>query len=132
MILVDTSVIIDLLKNKSNEETRKFRTILDFHIPFGITSLIYQEVLQGVATQSQYLKLKTYLDTFEIYEPRNPRETFAKAALVYFQCRKKGITVRSSVDCLIIEIAREHRLKILHNDSDYERISKVVGDVEFF
>ncbi len=43
MILVDTSILIDYLKDKNSPEIEKFNTILDLQIPFGITSQIYQE-----------------------------------------------------------------------------------------
>ena len=34
------------------------------------------------------------------------------------------MTVGSSVDCLIAQTAIEHRLHLLHNDSDFDRIAE--------
>lgn len=65
MVLVDTSVLIDFLKEKNSPEIHKFNTILDLHIPFGITSHIYQEILQGTSSQKDFNTLKRYLDTFD-------------------------------------------------------------------
>ncbi len=45
MILVDTSVLIDLFKGVSSEPANRMRDVLALQIPFGITSVIYQEVL---------------------------------------------------------------------------------------
>ena len=73
MVLVDTSVLIDFLKDKNNAKTNKFDTIFDLNIPFGITSHIYQELLQGSATQKDFNTLKKYLDTFTIYSPRDQK-----------------------------------------------------------
>ena len=51
MILVDTSVLIDLFKGNKNQAVTSFYEIVHRQIPFGITSVIYQEVLQGAKTE---------------------------------------------------------------------------------
>ena len=63
MILVDTSVFIDYFKGKNNECTEKFQYILDEKIEFGITNLIYLELLQGARDEHEYKELKDYLET---------------------------------------------------------------------
>lgn len=132
MILVDTSVLIDFLKNKSNEGTDKFNTILELSIPFGITNHIYQELLQGTSSERDFNILQEYLDTFTFYYPKDNKQSFAEAAHIYFECRRKGITISSSVDCLISQIARENNLKLLHSDKDYVNIKKVIKNIDFF
>lgn len=132
MILVDTSVLIDFLKNKNNEGTDKFDTVLELNIPFGITSHIYQELLQGSSSERNFNVLKKYLDTFTFYFPKDNKQSFAEAAHIYFKCRKRGITISSSIDCLIAQIVRENNLKLLHNDKDFDNIKKIFNDIEFF
>ena len=105
MILVDTSVLIDFFKGVKNPTKLSLKSILEQDIPFGITSLIYQEVLQGAKSEKEYADLKKYLISQRFFHPQDPIDTFAKAAGIYFRCRKKGITVRSTVDCLIAQIA---------------------------
>ena len=51
MILVDTSVLIDFFKGTKNMESRKFEVVLQKKIPFGISSFIFQEVLQGAGSE---------------------------------------------------------------------------------
>jgi predicted nucleic acid-binding protein len=132
VILIDTSVLIDFLKEIKNPATDKFNEILELNIPFGITSHIYQELLQGTSTQKDFNSLKKYLDTFTFFLPLDSRESYYEAAKIFFQCRKKGITVRSSIDCLIVQIAIEHGLKLLHNDRDFENIKTVITKLEFY
>lgn len=132
MILVDTSILIDYLRDKNDPKLGKFNEILELNIPFGICGVIYQELLQGAATQDDFDTLKKYLDTFTFYFPQNQKETYAEAAHIYFLCRRKGIAIRSTIDCLIVQIAREHNLKLLHNDKDFDNIKKVIKDIEFF
>jgi predicted nucleic acid-binding protein len=126
MILVDTSVLIDFFKGTKNEASQKLRTVLQRGIPFGITSCIFQEVLQGAASEKEYSILDSYLRTQRFYHLKDPVDSFARAARIYMNCRKKGITVRSTIDCLIVETALEHDLFLLHNDSDYTAIARVV------
>ena len=64
MILVDTSVLIDFLKENINEQVNKFEYILSMNIPYGINFFIYQELLQGARTDNNYSELKQYLDNF--------------------------------------------------------------------
>ena len=131
MILVDTSVLIDFFKGIKNPAEVKFKSILEQDIPFGITSLIYQEVLQGAKSEKEYAGLKKYLSSQRFFHPKDPIETSAKAAGIYFRCRKKGITVRSTVDCMIAQIAIESELLLLHNDRDFEAMAAVAA-LKFF
>ncbi len=125
MVLVDTSVLIDYLRGKGNEGTAKFQTLLDSETPYGINSFIYLEVLQGVRSESDFRKVKSYLDTQTIYDLQDRRDSYAQTARLYFKCRQKGITVNSSVDFLIAQTALENDLYLLHNDSDFKQIAKV-------
>lgn len=126
MILVDTSVLIHFLKGVDSEGSRKFRMVLQRGIPFGINSLIFQEVLQGAGSEKEYLTLKKYLETQRFYHLRDPIDSFAKAAKIYLDCRKKGITIRSSIDCLIAQTVLENDLFLLHEDSDFHLMAKAV------
>jgi predicted nucleic acid-binding protein len=51
-------------------------------------------------------------------------EAYVQAAKLYRAGRKRGVTIRSLVDCLIAAITIENRAAILHKDRDYERISE--------
>ncbi|MBM4272763.1 MAG: PIN domain nuclease [Deltaproteobacteria bacterium] len=126
MILVDTSVLIDFFKGIENESCRKFKYIQQQDISFGINSVIFQEVLQGARSDDEYYILKTHLETQRFYHPKDPIGSFARAAKIYVDCRQKGITVRSTIDCLIVQTVLEHNLFLLHNDGDFEEIAKII------
>ena len=131
MILVDTSVLIRFFKGADSESSRKFRMVLQRGIPFGINSVIFQEVLQGAGSEKEYLTLKKYLETQRFYHLREPFESFAKAAKIYLDSRKKGITIRSPIDCLIAQTVLENDLLLLHEDSDFDLMAKVIP-LKFF
>ena len=131
MVLVDTSVWIDYLREQRNEQVVWFEGILEQGIPYGITPVIYQELLQGAESQKSYDRLDEYLSTQHFYEPLDPIESYREAARIYFVCRRSGVTIRSTIDCLIAQIALEHDVLLLHNDRDYEAIGRVVS-LKFF
>jgi predicted nucleic acid-binding protein len=63
VILADTSVLIDFFKGKHNAAVDKLEQAIAANVPFGITVFIYQEILQGAATEKEFNHLKRYLDT---------------------------------------------------------------------
>ncbi|MCF8082717.1 MAG: PIN domain nuclease [Deltaproteobacteria bacterium] len=127
MILVDTSILIDLFKGASNTPANQMREILRHHVPFGITSVIYQELLQGAKSEEEYTLLNDYLSSQRFFHPRNSVESYADAARIYFLCRTKGVTIRSTIDCLIAQIALEQDLLLLHNDRDFDAMAPIIG-----
>jgi predicted nucleic acid-binding protein len=126
MYLVDTSVWIDFFREKDNQPVQFFLKILNGRQPFGITSFIYQEILQGANSKKDFDKLNDYMETQKFYHPKDPVLSYKNAAEYYFNCRSEGITIRSTVDCLIADIAVEHDLWLVHNDKDFSQLSKVV------
>ncbi len=126
MILVDTSVLIDFFKGRKNNSCQKFELILNKGLPFGINSFIFQELLQGAKTDKEYRMLKKYLETQRFYHLNDPINSFAAAARIYFDCQKKGITIRSTIDCLIAQTALEYDLLLLHNDNDFNAMTAVI------
>ncbi len=125
-VLVDTSVLIDYLGGRDSKAARTFQRVLDDGIPFGINSFIYQEVLQGVRSEREFAAAREYLASQTFYVLKDPKESFAAASRICFQCRKKGITLNSTIDCLIIQTAIENNLYLLHRDRDFDSARKVV------
>ncbi len=125
MILVDTSVLIDLFKGNKNQAVTNFHEIINRQISFGITSVIYQEVLQGAKTQKEFISLKEHLSTQRFYYPYDPLASYEAAADIFYSCRRNGITIRSTIDCLIAQIAIENELLLLHNDKDFTAMASV-------
>ena len=127
MILVDTSVLIDLFKGEANSAVDHLHSIIRQQVPFGITSVIYQEVLQGAKTEKEFNSLHEYLSTQRFFHPKDPLSSYAAAADIYYSCRRKGVTIRSTIDCLIAQIALEHKLLLLHSDKDFTAMAPHIG-----
>jgi predicted nucleic acid-binding protein len=132
MVLVDTSVLIGYFGRQKGIPFDEVDTLINNGIPFGITKNIYQELLQGVQTEQEFKQLKEYLNTLSFYELKYGRGSYEKAALLYFKCRKAGITIRSTVDVLIAETAIENDVCILHNDTDFVNMAKVIKELRLY
>lgn len=126
MLLIDTSIWIDYLRGRENRAATRFAEVLERGYPYGITSVIYQEVLQGAASSEDFDRLDEYLSTQRFYQPRDLIVSYRAAASLFFRCRREGITVRSTIDCLIAQVAIEHELLLLHNDRDFDQIARVI------
>jgi predicted nucleic acid-binding protein len=125
MYLVDTSVWIDFLRNVKNSPVRILNELMEKGIPFGITNIIYQEILQGAASEKDFNDLAKYFGTQILFQFSNNLSSYHEAAKIYFTCRKSGITLRSTIDCMIARIAIEQDLFLLHNDKDFILINKI-------
>ncbi len=132
MYLIDTSIWIDFFKQNRNVGVNYFQSILDQRYPYGITSIIYQEILQGVSSEKEFELLNDYLKKQTFYHPRDAVASYAKAAQLYRHCRTKGITIRSSIDCLIAQIAIDHHLILVHNDTDFVQLQKAAPELKLY
>lgn len=97
MVLIDTSVLIPILKDAKTAETQKFEEIVESGVPYGICNFVYQELLQGVRTENQFDLLKQYLDTQRFYNLREGRESYANAAKMFYKCDSVLSTVSDGV-----------------------------------
>jgi predicted nucleic acid-binding protein len=127
MILVDTSVLLDYLKNIENEKCKIFQDILERKILYCITNYIFLEVLQGAKTDKEFDMLKDYLGSLPFYDLTEGKISFEKVAKLNLQCRGAGVTVRSTIDLILVQIALEHDLALLHNDRDFDNIASVIS-----
>ena len=121
MILVDTSVWVAVFRREQPLDLEAHADLEEV-----VTCLpVVQEVLQGFGNQSAYRIAREAMTAFPIVEDPMPRDVFIEAADLYRLARTQGVTVRSSVDCLIATCALRHDLSVLHTDRDFEALSKV-------
>jgi predicted nucleic acid-binding protein len=125
MILVDTSIWIDFLRGENSLERRILHQLIENEEDISITGIILTEILQGIKEEKMNHSIRDYLLEFTISEPKSI-VTYVNAARIYGECRKKGKTIRSTVDCIIAAIALENNWAILHKDRDYDIIKECV------
>ncbi len=125
MIVVDSSVLVDFFRGRPTAAVKRLHQVEKDDIPFYLPVICCQELLQGAKDMREWKLLETYLGSQRMLAPGDPWTTHRGAARIFFDCRRKGITVRSSIDCLIAQLALEHDATLLHDDDDFERIRKV-------
>lgn len=125
VIIVDTSVWIDFFHGKDLPEVRALERILAAGEDICVCGVILAEVLQGIREDGDYRATLSRFESF-LFLPMN-QHTFVKAAELYRILRRKGITIRNTVDCMIAAVAIEHDIPLLHKDSDFNAIAKYCG-----
>lgn len=130
MVLVDSSVWIDLLRGHESAQTRTLRQLIAKD-EAALAPVIYQEILQGAASPERLDKLRATFRTLPFLLPRHAVESYAAAAELYVRCRQQGITPRSPHDCLVARIAVEHGVALLHDDRDFESLSLAEPALKF-
>ena len=125
MILVDTTVWIDFFKGEEIPHVGFLERQIGDGEDLCVCGLILAEVLQGVRTDRQYRAVKSHLDNL-VYIPMR-REIYIDAASIYRSLRRRGITIRKPIDCMIASVAIASDIPLLHNDRDFNPIEKHCG-----
>ena len=121
MILVDTSAWIAFFRRN---QPLRLEEVLDFDDV--VTCLpVVQEVLQGFRDEATWRRAREAMLALPIIESPMEQALYIEAVGLYRDARRHGITVRSSVDCLIAACALRHDLEIIHRDRDYTGLAKV-------
>ena len=117
MILADTSVWIDYFNGNDNPLTDELDSGLAQGI-IAIGDLIFLEILQGFKNDKDYNLAKSTLGTLEQYEMLGHAQAL-KSAENYRVLRKKGLTIRKTIDVIIATFCIENKLPLLFSDRDF-------------
>jgi len=125
VILVDTSVLVPLFRGTETNAVRFLVQAVQEDVPVFVTPIIVQEILQGARDEKEWTALDRHLARQALVHPADALVTHRRAGRIYFDCRRKGLTVRSTIDCLIAQLALEHDLSLLQDDKDYRTIREI-------
>ena len=121
MVLVDTSVWIELFKKSSRVRLEAFVDFDDV-----VTCLpVVQEVLQGFEVEPAFAKARQAMLALPIVESPLGADVFLQAADLYRMGRRMGLTVRSASDCVIAACAIRNDLEVLHRDRDFDALAEI-------
>ena len=120
MILVDTTVWVDFLRNVQTQQVALLKDSIQRRFDIIICPIVKMEILQGIGDHSQYKKVKKQLDG--LISLAITEESYDLAGDIYRKARVKGFTIRKSLDCIIAAVAIQNRVKLLHNDKDFDSI----------
>ncbi len=121
MFLVDTSVWIEVFRKPSR---LRLSDLID--LEEVVTCLpVLQETLQGFRDEGGFRKAREAMLSLPIVESPLHLEVVEEAVALYRSARRSGLTIRSSVDCLIAACALRHNLTVLHHDRDFGLLTRV-------
>jgi predicted nucleic acid-binding protein len=125
MILVDSSVWIGYFNGKISPQTDRLDSALGKEIII-VGDLILAEVLQGFKSDSDFNKAKKLLSNFRFMEMLGLKLA-VKSAENYRLLRKKGVTIRKTIDVIIGTFCIHHNISLLHDDQDFDPLTKLLG-----
>ncbi len=121
-LLVDSTVWIDFFHGQETRQTEKLEQCIQSRDDLCCCGFVLAEVLQGIREEREFVAAKRRFENL-IYLEDN-RSTFELGATIYRELRRKGITIRNSVDCLISAVVIQHGVTFLENDRDYKFIDQ--------
>lgn len=123
MTLVDTSIWIEVFRLREPLD-------LESIVPFDevvTCGPVVQEVLQGFRDDSAFQRARIGMRNLPWLESPMSGAVFETAAELYRSARRRGLTVRSSADCLIAACAIRHDAEVLHRDRDFSQLALASG-----
>lgn len=122
MVLVDTTVWIDFFSARSYPHVKALENLILNREDICLCGIILTEILQGIRKDSEFNRTRDLLANL-VFLPM-PYSVFLRSAEIYRNLRRKGITIRKPMDCMIASVALEHDIPLLHNDKDFIPIGK--------
>lgn len=121
MIVVDSNTWADFFNGTSNSYVQRLRIALREEEDLVVVPVIITEVLQGFRTDSGFRRARRVLTELPVIQPTV--ECHVRAALMFRSLRKKGVTVRGAIDCIIAQTCLDLDAELLSPDVDFERIA---------
>jgi predicted nucleic acid-binding protein len=125
VIVVDTSVWIDYFNGVPTPQAGLLDELLGERV-LAVGDLILAELLQGFATEPDAKRALSLLEPLEFLEMAG-RDVAIQSAANYRRLRRRGVTVRKTMDMLIGTYCLMHDHEILHNDRDFDVLAKHLG-----
>lgn len=118
MIVADTSAWIDYFSGISAAHTDALDdALLNNRVVIG--DLIITELLQGFKNDKEYRIVLNLMDSLE-YRDMLGKELAIQSARNYRILRKKGVTIRKTIDVMIATFCMENGFMLIHNDRDFD------------
>jgi len=117
MIVVDSSVWIDYFNGVASPATDKLDSLLGIE-PIAVGDIILTEVLQGFRNDADYKTAKKLMTSLVILDMLGESNAI-KCADNYRALRKRGLTIRKTIDVVIATFCIENKVPLLFQDKDF-------------
>jgi hypothetical protein len=120
-VLVDTSVWVDFFNGYPSAQEKSLSRLIAGDDEIFTSGVIMAEVFQGLRRDKGRAEIVRLFRELVFVEPSG-MDTYLRAADVYRTLRRRGVTVRSTIDCLIAVVAEENECDVLARDRDLQTI----------
>jgi predicted nucleic acid-binding protein len=122
-LIVDTSVWIDFFNGERNRYSEFLTKAIESDEAIYLHSIILMEILQGFRSNRGHTAVKDILLSYDFVR-EDPVSDAMGASDLYRSLKKKGATIRKSLDSLIAYTAIKNDMPLLHRDRDFDIIAK--------
>ena len=126
MILVDTSAWVEYDRATRSRVDRRLTQLITDAGPVAVTEPVVMEVVAGARSAQRERDLRRLLLGFDLLR-FDAVVDFDAASRIHLACRRRGVTPRGMVDCMIASVAHRHGASLLARDADLVRVAKVMG-----
>ncbi len=125
LIFVDSSVWIDYFNGSDTPATERLHALLGRE-PLIVGDIVVTEVLQGFRRDRDFRMARDVLKAFDVIGVLGP-ERAVRAAENHRNLRRRGVTVRKTIDTLIATCCIDEGLRLLHSDRDFQPFVRYLG-----
>ncbi len=125
MVVVDSSVWISFFNGNDTWQTRLLDELLA-EIPIIMGDIILTEVLQGFQSDRDFKSAENYLSVLP-FRLMGGFDLAIQSAKNYRLLRKKGVTVRKTIDVIIGTFCIMENLILLHDDHDFDSMADLLS-----
>jgi predicted nucleic acid-binding protein len=122
MTIVDSNTWADFFNGVRGEHVERLDGALRLEEDLAVLPIIVTEVLQGFRSDTGFQRAKRLLLALPVLVPTI--ECHVRAARLFRSLRRKGVTVRGAVDCIIAQACLDTGAELLSPDADFERIAR--------
>lgn len=122
-VLVDTSVWVNFFNQHPSPEAETLTRLIEDEVELVTCGVVIAEFMQGIRKENTLPELERHFRFLTYISPREP-QTYLSAARLFRRLRAKGITIRSTIDCVIARLAEEHDVLLSAKDRDMTAIQE--------
>ena len=121
-MVVDSNTWADFFNGIDSPHLQRLDTALEQEEDLAVLPIIISEVLQGFRTDSDFEGARRILVSFPVIYPTV--QCHVRAARLFRSLRRKGVTVRGAVDCVIAQTCLDIKAELLSPDADFKHIAR--------
>ena len=126
MILVDTSAWVEFDRGTGSTVDFRLNDLIGGGTQIAVTEPVIMEVTAGARNARRCQDLRRLLGRCNLLR-FDAAVDFDAASRIYRTCRRKGITPRGMIDCMIASVAHRNGATLLASDTDLHRVARVIG-----